>query len=586
MNNRSSPFLVERRALLRGVALTALGALPSVRAAYAASLSPRPNWRRLGKSLEGALIKVESPLEVCAKAGGVGADSLFARLKNPYLLGDEPGLTQTLGWVDAWTSRASDYAVAAKTAADVAKAVDFARHSGVPLAIKGGGHSYFGNSNRAGSLLIWTRAMRSITLHDDFVAAGSPANAAPVPAVSVGAGCIWGEVYRAVCAEGGRYVQGGGCLTVGVAGFVQGGGFGSLSKQFGTGAANLLEAEIVTADGRVRIANDVQHPDLFFALKGGGGGTFGVVTRLTLRTHDLPSTIGAVLFDVQAASDSAWQHLVSRFVQHYADRLSNPNWGEIIRFEPNRRLAISMMFHGLTESQARAAWHPFLEWIAARPGDFHLSAPPRFLAIMGNRFWDPDYLRTVPDAVLQDDRPGTPTSNVFWKANLGEAGQVLNANESAWLPQALLDPARQAALVEALIAGSSQWPIALHVNKGLAVGSPDALSRTRATSTNPHVLDAFALLICAADAPPAWPGIPGHEPNADVGRREAAAVRRAMVPFEKLAPGAGAYVSEANYFEANWRSRYWGPHYQRLLETKRQYDPASLFNGHQTVGAT
>jgi hypothetical protein len=369
-----------------------------------------------------------------------------------------------------------------------------------------------------------------------------------------------------------------------VAGFVQGGGFGSLSKQFGTGASNLLEAEIVTADGVVRIANDYQNPDLFLALKGGGGGTFGVVTRLTLRTHDLPETIGAVLFSVQAASDAAWHTLVSRFMQHYADALFNSRWGEIIRFEPDRSLSISMMFHGLSENEARSVWQPFLDWIAERSGDFQMTSAPRVLALPGNRFWDPEHLRTVHGAVLQDDRPGAPSSNVFWLANLGEAGQILNANESIWLPQALLDPVRQAALVEALLAGSSQWPIALHTNKGIAGGSADALARTRATTTNPQVLDAFALLICAADAAPAWPGIPGYEPKVEVGRREAAAVRRAMIPFEMLAPGAGAYVSEANYFDDEWQSRYWGAHYPALLATKRKYDPTSVFFGHQTVG--
>ena len=83
----------------------------------------------------------------------------------------------------------------------------------------------------------------------------------------------------------GRYVQGGGCTTVGVAGLILGGGFGSFSKSYGMAGAALLEAEIVTADGRVRIANACTNADLFWALKGGGNGSFGVVTRLTLRTR-------------------------------------------------------------------------------------------------------------------------------------------------------------------------------------------------------------------------------------------------------------------------------------------------------------
>jgi FAD/FMN-containing dehydrogenase len=104
-------------------------------------------------------------------------------------------------------------------------------------------------------------------------------------AVTVGAGAIWMHVYNEVTTRGGRYVQGGGCLTIGVAGFVQVGGFGSFSKNYGT-AVNLPEAEIVTADGAVRIANACTNADLFWALKGGGGGSFGVVTRITFRTHE------------------------------------------------------------------------------------------------------------------------------------------------------------------------------------------------------------------------------------------------------------------------------------------------------------
>src|SRR5438270_863790 len=109
---------------------------------------------------------------------------------------------------------------------------------------------------------------------------------APQPAVTVETGARWLAVYDAVTTRGGRYVQGGGCTTVGVAGFIHGGGFGSFSKKYGLGAAALLEAEIVTADGSVLVVNACNHPDLFWAVKGGGGGAFGVLTRLTLRTRE------------------------------------------------------------------------------------------------------------------------------------------------------------------------------------------------------------------------------------------------------------------------------------------------------------
>src|SRR5204863_2035577 len=132
-----------------------------------------------------------------------------------------------------------------------------------------------------------------ITMEDAFVGKGCDGKLTPQPAVSVGAGAIWMQAYDAVTTKAGRYVQGGGCTTVGVAGLIQSGGFGSFSKNYGLAAANLLEAEVVTADGEVRIANACSHPDLFWALKGGGG-SFGVVTRVTLRVHPLPEDFGAV----------------------------------------------------------------------------------------------------------------------------------------------------------------------------------------------------------------------------------------------------------------------------------------------------
>jgi len=120
---------------------------------------------------------------------------------------------------------------------------------------------------------------------------------------------MWMQAYDAVTTRAGRYVQGGGCTTVGVAGLVQSGGFGSFSKNYGTAAAALLEAEIVTADGTARIANACVNPDLFWGIKGGGGGSLGVVTKLTLRTRELPDYFGGVFGTIKAKSDAAFRRL-------------------------------------------------------------------------------------------------------------------------------------------------------------------------------------------------------------------------------------------------------------------------------------
>jgi len=323
---------------------------------------PTPaQWQQLATHVGDALIPVRSPLSACAASRDEAVcAALFTSLKNPYFLGDEVGLTQTLGWVDAWTSRPSVYAVAARHAQDVVAAVNFAREHNLRLVVKGGGHSYQGTSNAPDSLLVWTRRMNAITLHDAFTPAGCEGQTSPTRAVTVGAGAIWSQVYDAVTTRAGSYVQGGGCMTVGVAGLVQSGGFGSFSKAFGLAAASLLQAEVVTADGVLRTCNACTNPDLFWALKGGGGGSFGVVTRLTLRVHELPDTFGAVNFTVRATSGAALRKLVAMMVDFYAGSLMNPHWGEQIRLRGNV-LQVAMVFQGLTRAEASAVWQPFFD---------------------------------------------------------------------------------------------------------------------------------------------------------------------------------------------------------------------------------
>ena len=544
-------------------------------------------WTQLNAATGGRLVKLASPLDACAAApAGAACTALFQEMKNPYFIGDNPALTQTCGWADGWTSRASVWMVAAQTTQDVVHAVNFARDHNLRLVVKGGGHSYQGTSNAAGSLLVWTRAMQDITLHAAFVGAGCAGSTAPQQAVTVEAGNIWMRTYHAVVADAGRYVQGGGCATVGVAGLIQSGGFGSFSKRYGTAAASLLEAEVVTADGEVRIANACSNPDLYWALKGGGGGSLGIITRMTLRTHELPEFFGGASFTVKAGSDAAFKRLIARFVAFYRQQLFNPHWGEQAAFETDNTLNVAMVFQGLSQVEAEAVWKPFLDWVAAAPADYSLGQPARIVALPARRLWDPAFLRAnLPSVILPDDRPGAPEANVFWTGNLGEAGQFLHNYLSSWLPATMLRPAKQKQLVDALYASSRHWRVGLHFNKGLAGAPPEAIAASRDTAMNPVVLDAAALVIIAGGSPPAIPGVRGHEPDLARARRDAAKINRAMRTLRTRLPMAGSYVSEAGYFERTWRNDYWGSHYPRLRTVKRKYDPHGLFTVHHGVGS-
>lgn len=211
-----------------------------------------------------------------------------------------------------------------------------------------------------------------------------------------------------------------------------------------------------------------------------------------------------------------------------------------------------MLAQGLADAEVRDTWSDLLAMIEADPALEHRSEP-RLLSFDGHQFWDPNFLRSVPGEVLADDRPGAPAENLFWATNLGEVSHVINAYESLWLPADLLRPDGLDRLADALIEASAIWPVSMHFNKGLTGGSGTALSATARTATNPAVLEAFALLSCAADAPPAWPGIPGHKPDLAEGRREADRVASAMAPMRVIVPRRASYLYEANYFELGWQ---------------------------------
>src|SRR5208282_3127805 len=164
-------------------------------------------WEGLNQAVGGRLINVESPLTGCAGNPDTPAcRELLRNLRNPFFIGDQPWGTQSTGWAHAWMLAPSVYAVAAESAADVVAAVNFARERNLRLVIKGGGHSFQGTSCAPDSLLIWTRRMNQIVLHDAFVPQGCAGQMAPQPAVEIGAGAIWLHVYEAVTGKAGRFV--------------------------------------------------------------------------------------------------------------------------------------------------------------------------------------------------------------------------------------------------------------------------------------------------------------------------------------------------------------------------------------------
>ena len=201
----------------------------------------------------------------------------------------------------------------------------------------------------------------------------------------------------------------------------------------------ILEAEVVTADGMVRTANACTHPDLFWAIKGGGGGSFGIITRLTLQTHNLPAVFGGAFVRVKA-NWSCIPAFGPRIIEFYSQVLFNLHWGEQIAFRPDNLCAISMVFQALDRAQAKAIWAPFFDWITSFPDEFTMLGEPAVLALPARLFWDPATLKQAPGVVLSDNRPGAPEAHVFWASNLKRRGRCCTGTNQLGFLRRCLSP--------------------------------------------------------------------------------------------------------------------------------------------------
>jgi FAD/FMN-containing dehydrogenase len=227
------------------------------------------DWGQLRRNVRGAL----------ARPGDASYDQVRL-LQNPRYDGERPLAVLSVADAD-----------------DVATGIGFARDNGLPVAIRSGGHSYPGWSGGGSprALVLDCRPLDQVRWS--------------CTTATIGAGATLAPVYDAVGRRG-RAIAGGSCATVGIGGLTLGGGVGVLTRAMGLTCDAVRSMEVVTADGRVRTASADEEPDLFWALRGGGGGHLGVVTSFDFATEAAPTVSTAYLeWPLSAARQvvEAWQ---------------------------------------------------------------------------------------------------------------------------------------------------------------------------------------------------------------------------------------------------------------------------------------
>lgn len=220
----------------------------------------------------------------------VAIDQLREQVSGPVLTAEDRGYNEARTVHNGMFDRYPKVIVRAEQVADVVAAVNFARDGGLELSVKGGGHSAPGFGSNDDGVVIDLSLLNSVQVDPQAARARA------------GGGTTWGQFNEATHAYG-LATTGGIVSTTGIGGLTLGGGIGYLARAHGLSIDNLLSAQVVTADGLVKVASEHQYPDLFWALRGGGG-NFGVVTSFEYQLHPVKDIYaGMFLYEVGRAGD-------------------------------------------------------------------------------------------------------------------------------------------------------------------------------------------------------------------------------------------------------------------------------------------
>ncbi|KAF1983079.1 FAD-binding domain-containing protein [Aulographum hederae CBS 113979] len=527
----------------------------------------------------------------------------------------------------------ADYRYTVRSSEDVEKAVQFAAKHNIRLTMINTGHDYHGRNDAPSGLQIDTSQLRGVSVLSKFepTKEGAPrvigGKTVSKPrlvdgqqaAVTFGVGIVGSEVNRAI-KDTGLFVVAGASPTVAIAaGWGQTAGHSIVSAHYGLGVDQFLEFKVVTADGKLKIANKVSNPDLFWALRGGGGVSWGVVTEVTYKAHPSPK-VAWLSFTIDSATASLESFLgrkngsegledaVAYMTAEFPELVRQGAGGFFLPTGKGYFGACFSLMENATESHIRGTWEPILDKMATFPGmnkaqigvrtfpnyaEFFTAVWPAIGQWTGGagvgdgqlemgKVNPMDRYGNLFDFGLKKDESTRPIYEYLSGLNqntLHKRAEYANAPVPRQLsPQAgqPFTPYTQNGDYNMPMAGGKFPMDSRLLGEKHLTGMPNQPRDIKHTFATHFIVE----LISGGKA---W------QPDDDVSVLPAwrNTIAQAYTPYappqlsadilRKIAPETGAYANEAYFGAADWKTAFWGDNYPRLSQVKSKWDPEMLF---------
>lgn len=435
------------------------------------------------------------------------------------------------------------YAINVSVVDDVIAGIKFAESNNIRFVIRNTGHDFLGRSTGAGALSVWTHHLKDIEFQEwsDEYYQGS--------AVKVGAGIEGYEILEAASAKG-LVVVGGECPTVGIAGgYTQGGGHSALSTEFGLAADQTLQFEVVTAFGKLVTASRTENSDLYWALSGGGGGNYGVVVSMTVKTYPDAMVSGAGLqFAAAYTTTDIFYEAVAKFHTLLPAMIDNGTM--VVYYFTDAYFIINpLTAYNKTSAQVQAILSPFVDVLN------NLSIP---------------FLVSYTEFATYEEHYATYMGPLPY----GNIGAEEYQFGSRLVPRSVVQDNNDG--LQAVLRNVTE-------NGVLLVGvATDVSAPVRSGNVSNAVLPAWRDALIHTYLTTAWNST---APWSDMTHAQDVMTDEFVPQLEAVTPGSGAYMNEADFRQPNFQDVFFGANYPTLLAVKKKWDPKSFFYATKGVGS-